>query len=282
MFAHWLKSLINKLHKAAARSHWLTELALKVRNQSESVIGYALGEDAEVTDAGNSERWLISAVAREIRTFFDIGANRGDWTKVMIGCNPNALGCLCEPVGWCFDELQSRFGDDAKLHLFQVAVSNVIGRSRFTVMPGNAKTSSLFAEEKLGSEPLIDVNVVTVDGLVDQLGWGHIDFLKIDCEGFDLRVLMGSQNMLSAHRVGLIQFEYSSMWAMAGCTLGAALHFLHSLGYEVKLLRSNQLWQFEYGKWGEFGRLANFVAFQKGSIFDELIGRPLPSMEIGR
>ncbi|MFM5891544.1 MAG: FkbM family methyltransferase, partial [Dolichospermum sp.] len=53
------------------------------------------------------------------------------------------------------------------------------------------------------------VKVSTIDQEIKNRNWDYIDFLKIDCEGYDLKVLMGSKEVLSLQKkVGIIQFEY--------------------------------------------------------------------------
>ena len=263
-----LRELANRLHRFAGNYRFLTDVAVKLRNQCECVIGYALGEDAEVTDEGNSERWLIASVARDVNTFFDVGANRGDWTRALLDHNPAAAGAIFEPVDWCFGELQKSFGGNPKLHLFQVALSDRAGRAAFGVMPGNVKTSSLFVDRAVGAERVVDIEVTTVDEIAASLKWPKVNFLKVDCEGSDLLVLRGAEGMLASDGVDLVQFEYNTMWPHSGCTLAAALQLLRRYGFVVWLLRQQRLSHFDYKKWGEFFRFANFVAIRRGTPFE--------------
>src|SRR5205085_12168325 len=123
------------------------------------------------------------------------------------------------------------------------------GVAKFLVIPGEAKTSSLHIPLDCAGARVIDVKVMTMDGIFADIGWEQVDFLKIDCEGFDLAVLKGGRQMLASSKVSLIQFEYNWMWPKAGYTLAAALQLLESYSYSTYLLRHRKLWQFDYDKW---------------------------------
>jgi hypothetical protein len=82
---------------------------------------------------------------------------------------------------------------------------------------------------------------------------------------------MFSAEPLAEGRVGMIQFEYSSAWRYAGSTLGFALKWLNSFAFKVYLLRNRGLWEFDYQKWSEFGRAANFVALRPDSEMGALL-----------
>ncbi len=84
--------------------------------------------------------------------------------------------------------------------------------------------------------------------------------LKIDAEGYDLRVLQGAKQLLRDQSIGVIQFEYNRPWAEAGSTLSAALKLLESCGYKVLLLKSTGLYNLDHSFYGECFYYANFVA----------------------
>jgi hypothetical protein len=101
---------------------------------------------------------------------------------------------------------------------------------------------------------------VTVDGLLARANWPTIDFLKIDTEGADAIVLAGAARALQAQRIGIVQFEYNRPWRKAGHTLAGVTAMLHSVGYEVFVLRPGRLERYDYAAFGEFFSYANFVA----------------------
>jgi hypothetical protein len=99
-----------------------------------------------------------------------------------------------------------------------------------------------------------------LDQEIEAAGWGRVDFLKLDLEGFDSLALKGARGLLEAKRIVALQFEYNHAWAQAGSSLGETLHFLRSMGYRVFLVRSSGLHEFNYELYGEYFRYSNFAA----------------------
>jgi hypothetical protein len=61
--------------------------------------------------------------------------------------------------------------------------------------------------------------VTTVDAFASRRGLRRVDLLKIDVEGHELNVLRGASKMLSAHQIGVVQFEFG------GCNLDTRTNF---------------------------------------------------------
>lgn len=82
------------------------------------------------------------------------------------------------------------------------------------------------------SELLVAVD--TLDEVVEKLKISEIDLLKIDVEGHELSVLMGSQSILRAQRARRIYFEHSPvLLELQGHAVEAVINFLKSFNYEV-------------------------------------------------
>jgi hypothetical protein len=101
---------------------------------------------------------------------------------------------------------------------------------------------------------------MTVDSLLASRDLDGIDFVKIDAEGYDGRVLAGASRALSDQKLGIIQFGYSRPWALAGSTLGHELIRLSGAGYRTFVLGRGSLAEVNYDRCGEFFTYANFVA----------------------
>jgi len=86
---------------------------------------------------------------------------------------------------------------------------------------------------------------VALDGLLDDVGIGHVDVMKLDVEGSELGVLQGLTRRLTGSRSLKILFEFCD-WAeerIERQVPGGAEAFLHSLGYRI----------FQLGRRGETG-----------------------------
>ena len=94
--------------------------------------------------------------------------------------------------------------------------------------------------------------------LVDKV----IDFLKIDTEGSEMRVLRGCKALLEAKRIRLIQFEYGGAWIDAKEFLADAYHLLRQYGYSIgRLLSQDIQWipGFDHRELENY-KYANYVA----------------------
>jgi FkbM family methyltransferase len=93
--------------------------------------------------------------------------------------------------------------------------------------------------------PPILLRQVALDELLDDMGIGDVDVIKIDVEGSELGVLQGLTRRLTESRLPKILFEFCD-WAegrIEGQEPGAAQAFLQSLGYRT----------FQLGRCGETG-----------------------------
>jgi FkbM family methyltransferase len=93
--------------------------------------------------------------------------------------------------------------------------------------------------------PPVLLKQVALDELLDDMGIGHVDVVKLDVEGSELSVLQGLRRRLTGSRSLKILFEFTD-WAeerIEGQMPGAAQAFLHSLGYRI----------FQLGRRGETG-----------------------------
>jgi FkbM family methyltransferase len=230
-----------------------------LRNQANCVVAYHLGESYD--SASNGEYRLIDLLAPHCSTFVDVGANVGHWTEYFLR-NSSANGILFEPSEHCAALLKEKF-QNRPITLRNVAVGDTNGSISF-VEEGEFGESSSVAETYIpshrpGETVVKQVPIVTLDQELMALNC-NVDFLKIDAEGYDLKVLKGSELVLRKGRVRFVQFEYNSNWLGTGASLRAAKAFLEALGFELLLIRSTGLHPLDYGLWGDYFRYSNFFA----------------------
>lgn len=134
------------------------------------------------------ERHLIAAMAaciREDANCVDVGSYRGHVIEHMARLAPEGRHIAFEPIPWCASALQGRWAN------VEVRSAVVDARSR-TLQLGD------------GADP-IQVAVVSID---DALAGRRVDFLRIDVEDTELRVLQGAVETIRRCRPILV-FEHS-------------------------------------------------------------------------
>ncbi|MEH2381178.1 MAG: FkbM family methyltransferase [Nostoc sp.] len=184
------KSFLNSIQHKLSRSKLAVVLAIKLRNQCNSIIAYHLAETSNHYE--NGESWLIEMIAADCSTFIDVGAYIGDWSECFLNYAPKDYsGLIFEPSESAFHSLENKFKDNLNLSLIQLACSDSIGEAIFydeypkqssSLIKNDINNNSIFAK---------NVKISTLDEQVTNRGWGYIDFLKIDCEGYDMHVLRG-------------------------------------------------------------------------------------------
>ena len=164
----------------------------------------------------NGERWIIEAIARkapsENAVFFDVGANEGEWSKVVLANAPNVRLLAFEPVPVVLDQLRLALAG-TRAEVLEFALSNQRGRAQINYTPDNPHFSSLetFGEELKRDDKPVEIELRTGDDVCAEYGIAHIRFLKVDTEGHDLKTIRGFRGMLDRGAIDVIQFEYNFM-----------------------------------------------------------------------
>jgi FkbM family methyltransferase len=145
----------------------------------------------------------------QMRTVFDVGSNVGWFTYQFGKTFRDAMFYLFEPSPPIFQEISpnlqrfSEFDIWPRVRAFPIALGHEAARSKVTVEPG-VTVNCITLDD---SQPTVDVEVATGDGFSAQNGISQIDYLKIDAEGYDLKVLIGFQAMLQRRDINFIQVE---------------------------------------------------------------------------
>ncbi len=263
---------VGALQAAAARSRFMSKLAVKLKGQCDSVIGRRLSSGIDLRH--NGEGWLADRIAPDALIFADVGANLGAWSLYFAKRMARANGILLEPAPKTVARLREVIASEqlVGLEIIAAAAGDQAAHATFCAEPGFGETSSLVKGHSLEVAELVTVPVVTLDQVLHERGIETLDMLKIDAEGYDLRVIFGARKYVARQAIKVIQFEYNAPWVAAGSTLTAAYGLLEQNGYTVRVLQKNGLWRFDPVKVGEFYRYANFVAWCPGPHAEKLDG----------
>jgi len=149
----------------------------------------------------------------------DVGANCGDFTEEVLAYFPNARVVAFEPHPNTFRKLSARLSTlSAHTTAHNVGLSSSVGESRlydYELNDGSSHASHYYAvladlhrEKRITSHC---VPITTLDAFCRNNGIQWIDLLKIDTEGHELEILRGAAGLLSAQKIGIVQFEFNEM-----------------------------------------------------------------------
>jgi FkbM family methyltransferase len=163
----------------------------------------------------NKIAW-VSAVRRG-STVLDIGANRGIYTE-FFARKVGRRGAVYafEPVQASFDILRERCAVFGNVHPIHAGLSDRAGRVPIYIPGADLQQASLATHAggswSQGAEVRReDVDVVTLDEWEAQRQVGRIDFIKLDAEGAEYRILRGARATLKRHQP-LIYMEVCRDW----------------------------------------------------------------------
>jgi FkbM family methyltransferase len=172
------------------------------------------------------------ALCRNFRTAVDVGAHVGLWSMQLV----KHFGRVhaFEPVSahrWCFvRNLEGSMYDGEPFHGSAILHDCALGAAPGFVRMQTAPTSS--GDTKVGGDG--DVPMLTLDSfeLFD------VDFIKIDCEGYELNVLAGAAQTIAESRPVVCVEQKPGHGQQFGFREQEAVEWLVERGYKVAKVMS--------------------------------------------
>ena len=171
------------------------------------------------------EKKFIRLIKDEINLSLDIGANVGNYTKLILQ-ETNSKVISFEPLPDAYRELENLKKDfSERLEIFNIAISNENKKQDLHFSNEKSEKASLMKHlEKLSfigkaNKNKISVEVKKLDDLKNILKNQIIDFIKIDTEGYEFEVLDGAKYLLKEHQPKFIQIEFNWHQLLKGQTL---------------------------------------------------------------
>ena len=194
------------------------------------------------------------------RLHVDVGANEGDCIDYARH-EPNTFVLAFEPVPKLCEKINHKTTHLKNFKLIECAVSNFNGTSILNISPesqyGDYSCSSLlpFSDKSKTDWPgredfkfidNVNVDVIRLDKFISENNITKIDFLKIDTQGHDLKVLEGCGEFISIIHMGTMEAGTKSDILYEGQnTEEDSIQFLESNGFEIVSVDSNDIFRNE-------------------------------------
>ncbi|MDX2189096.1 MAG: FkbM family methyltransferase [Bacteroidota bacterium] len=151
---------------------------------------------------------------------FDVGANVGDFTSLILKSNNSSICYLFEPHPVTFKTLDAKF-NQSNVFKYNIGMGKQADTLQIFDYEGtNNEHASMIQEviTQFHKESSIShsVKITTIDDFCTANNIQKIDLLKIDTEGFEYNVLLGATEMLNQNKIKFIHFEFNAMNVYAG------------------------------------------------------------------
>jgi len=174
-------------------------------------------------------------------TVVDVGANIGQYSLLaasLVGKAGRVVAFEPDPDIACHLRehiAMNGFGIEVQ----QYALGDKDGRQGFypAGWAGNQGQGSLLPAESdrsgIRKSQSVDVEVKRLDDVMQAMAIGYIDFLKIDVEGYELRVLQGGEKLLQAGNIAAMMVELSPQnLGQSGDSVESLVGYLAGYGYD--------------------------------------------------
>jgi len=186
--------------------------------------------------------------------FFDVGANNGRDSIPRAANDPNAIVYAFEPTPELISELKTKTSHLKNYHIVEKAVSNFEGKTKFFIagqLDWGCSSLLQFSDKSQNNWPgrtdfkvtnEIEVEVITLKSFIENNNIDHIDYLHIDTQGSDLKVLEGLGEKISIVRAGVMEAgSHTDILYYNQNTAADSIKFLNENGFSVSRIESNDV-----------------------------------------
>jgi FkbM family methyltransferase len=218
----------------------------------------------------SGERYVFELLENPKPVLIDVGAFFGAYTEAFLSRHPIGRAIVFEPSADNFSVLSERLGARAEVSCYRVALGDRSGTATLYKTAGVSSLASLTRRRldhfamRMDVEENVDID--TLDNLVDRLNITFIDLLKIDVEGHELDVLNGARQCLAERRIQMVQFEFGGCNLDTRTTFQDFFYFFKEFGFRMHLIRpgGNIIELRKYSEFLEQYRTTNFLATMSG------------------
>jgi FkbM family methyltransferase len=209
-------SVLNRVAKSAAPALAkviCSDLLYKPVRVIDAYLNFLMGRGAGTGWDLDSEIRIASKFLKSAApVVFDVGANVGKWSERMLKAHPEVTVYMFEPSPKCREEIY-KLGLSRNI-LIPAALGSSPGVSRLNFSSDtdgsaslHARGDSYFQDREYRS---IEVEVTTIDQVLEKHSIEFVDFMKMDIEGHEFNALEGASKSLKEKRIGALSFEFGS------------------------------------------------------------------------
>jgi len=184
----------------------------------------------------NTRMFLEDVQARGFtpQGIIDVGANRGNWTRMAMSIFPHARVLMIEPQNEMKHSLEELCRSFESVEYVQAGAGKESGELVQTIWEDLAGSSFLpeVRDDKLANGKQRKTPIVTIDDLLNERKSFIPDLVKLDIQGFELEALKGATSAFGKTQVFILETSlyhfFKDMPTTADCIM-----FMAERGYEL-------------------------------------------------
>jgi FkbM family methyltransferase len=177
---------------------------------------------------------VLRQIAVKGMTVIDIGANIGYYALIESqGVGESGRVIAIEPVDSNYELLVKNVRENACANVttMQIAIGDYIGVARMYL----AKRSNCHSIIRRGaSDNYSEVEITTIDKLVENLNLTSVDLLRMDIEGYEFKAIDGMIGTIRAHRPAIFLELHPHVKGVEDGACPRFIQRLKDLGYDVQ------------------------------------------------
>ncbi len=162
----------------------------------------------------NGEAEVLKRLApANLKTVFDVGANVGEYTKAVLASFPQATVHAFEVAPETAQEFSGNLEGsiaNGRVNLVTYGLSDMPGTLDMYYYPENNQLTSYSKRHPEYRSVKFTADISTLDAYCEETGIDAIDFLKIDVEGHEFKVIQGGRRLFAKGTVAALQFEFGA------------------------------------------------------------------------
>jgi FkbM family methyltransferase len=157
---------------------------------------------------------LLKQLGFKPNHILDVGANRGNWTRAAFTYFPKAMYTLVEPQDELRVYIQDLVEQGCRIQWICAGAADKPGLLPFTIVNRDDSSSFSIGEEaaKRAGYRQIPVQVRTLDEIISSSHLRIPEMIKIDAEGFDLKVVRGAASLIGKTEIFFMEVNIREPW----------------------------------------------------------------------
>jgi len=199
----------------------------------------------------------------DLKTIFDIGCFKGDYTFELLKKFSKSKYYLFEPDKTSFNFVKERYSDFKNINLFNIAISDKEEEGiLYSYGKGSLQGSLIdqdFSHLNIKNDLKHIVKIRNIQTLFKEFELDTIDLCKIDIEGNEMKSLLGMGQIIK--KIKIIQFEFGPASVDSKIFFKDFYNFFLNSGFKIYRITPSKLEKiYDYNESIENFRVTNFVA----------------------